>query len=714
MLKTNEKVMPPLTKAVVCLQKGLIVIPQSEDVEDNIAYASTVQSKLLDFGYILGGKAFKKLCGSSVSFIIRYHDEVMEYLRSATGGKMNYVPLYGDFPTTMMTEKDAYIMENALHYFIGKGSFEGFTPVMDKPVDFEKTDITILELANEEHFNNIFTSLVGVNVSLLPQDLEVIKWFVSSGYELVFPANGVPFKENLCTLAAMKVPGLPIKTTVDVLRIAVHMSGGDISLPAVPPAMKTPKFTRGKVPNPEREKFKFKKFSRAERRYLLELLENTHCDPKEMVLKDQRWIRLGEILHPGEYKSRFPKTFRAFMAIRSTKVTSWYGELNAAFKVSLARGLDVLGMRAGEMVRRMDWLVRTYTGSDNLSLILYKFTTVVSNASNKVLYELYTHFEKRKDPTVDRKVMIKGKRKATNLPDLPALPTGLIVSVQHGIKDVLIAKFSKLDPLGKCWIDPELFKISLPINMRSINFSLKPVIRGQRTPIFNKDSKVVRAFFHWFDEHARLDPDLSATFVGDDKHKVLSYSGLKVGNSCHSGDVIARRGACAEYIDIDIADAKQAGYKYVLVDVRNYRGGSLAEMQGMFGLMEREYPESNKTWIPATVSNCHATSSEASNTLLTIIDLITMEYIFLDVDSTGSTFARGDVKTILETVKQYSQPPKFSVGHLLQMHAEARGTDITNDVPEVPGVTIKLTADTVFNFDDFCHSYELIGKYMGI
>ncbi len=91
-----------------------------------------------------------------------------------------------------------------------------------------------------------------------------------------------------------------------------------------------------------------------------------------------------------------------------------------------------------------------------------------------------------------------------------------------------------------------------------------------------------------------------------------------------------------------------------------------------------------------------------------------MEYIFLDVDSSGTTHARGDVKTILDIVQEYTQPPKFSVGHLLVMHAEARGKDITNDKPSVSGTSIKLTADTVFEFDDFCHSYTKTGEFMGV
>jgi hypothetical protein len=72
-----------------------------------------------------------------------------------------------------------------------------------------------------------------------------------------------------------------------------------------------------------------------------------------------------------------------------------------------------------------------------------------------------------------------------------------------------------MDSLGNCWIDEELKKIPLPTNMRSMNFSTKPIIRGQRGPLDNPDAKVIRPFVHWMDKHGSEDLDLSVTFVGD-------------------------------------------------------------------------------------------------------------------------------------------------------------------------------------------------------
>ncbi len=694
----NVLAKPLLNKHVVCLQKGKVNLPDvAKQVTPSLflPMVSTIQSNLMHYGYMLDSQAFNKLMQSTSLDILQFHNDVIDYLKDTMGGSHTYTPLYGDFPTNQMSEKDAFIMANALAYYTTMGSFEGFSSVMDKPIKFENVKYTMLSVANDSEVDNIFTSLVGVNQSLMPQDMEIVKWFVESGRTLVMP-EVIPFKETLCTLAAMGVD-VPVRSETDILRIAVGMSGGDVSLPATPQ--------------------RFKSFSRKERKQLLTLLEKVSPDPREMVHKSAEWVRLGERLHPGEFKKKFPQSFFAFTALRrgpkgtkTGKVRSGYSKINQAFATSLADGLNILLRAPGEFARRLDWIIRSCENIVEVAEVVNKFKIAAPYCSNKVIYELYQHFSRRAEPVTDRSIMIKGHRKRTKLPDLPAIDQSTVDIVLSTLKDCLKYKFSLLERLGKVWIDPELKKVPLPTNMRSIDLTLRPVMRGQRIPLDNKDAKVVRAFFHWMDKDGTRDPDLSATFVNDKKAEVLSYSHLHVGESVHSGDVIARKGPCAEYIDIDIKDAIDNGFKYVVLDVRNFRGGSLADMNGVFGMMEREHPESNNTWLPETIANCTACNSQASNTMMAIIDLETMEYIFLDIDSSGNTSAHMDVNSILDVVKYYSELPKFSVYDLLELHAEARGELVT----VVPGTSPANVSDKQFNAADFMYNYIDIAKYMGI
>jgi len=697
-----------LTKNIIALQKGLVT-PSNDGMDNRIAVA-TVQSHLMQWGYMLDQDAFTELSKSDLSFIENFNNEVLSYLKDVMGGKYNHQPLYKNFPQEVMSKSDFELYLNAILHYWSNGTWEPSTVEYEKPIKFEKIKYTMIGYATPERFARIFTDLVSINQSLTPQDLEIVKWFVSSGEKMVFPAQ-IPFKENLCTLAAMGIEGLPVKTPTDVLRIAVHLSGGDISLPKVPYAkVRLNRWSRTKSDNPERVRFKFRKFNRKERKYLLGLLENTNCDPKEMVLKDQRWVRLGEILHPSEYKSQYPKTAQSFNMIRrgekgvkGEKVKSWYANLNDAFKKDLESGLKVLSQRPGEFSRRIDWLIRTYP--TDLVPIMTHLSKVLMGTSNKVLFEVYSHFEGRLEPKNDRYIMVKGARKKTQLPSLPALPPKMVEGIHMRLFETLKEKFATLPALGNCWIDEELKKIPLPTNMRSMNFSTKPKIRGQRIPLDNPDAKVVRPFVHWMDKDGNEDLDLSVTFVGKTKPvNVLSFHNLRVGKSLHSGDVRHRRGPCAEYVDIEMADAIANGYQYAVIDVRNYNGRALKTVETMFGIMEREHPTSNFTWLPETITSCQALESESTNTLIAIIDLVAKEYIMLDLDSSGTTYASGDIKNTLKMVEEYTKPPKVSVYDLVLLHVEARGKQVTLDD----------NVDTYFKYEDFSESYEATGKLMGV
>jgi hypothetical protein len=696
-----------LTKNIVAFQKGLICLPNA--AVDNRSLAITVQAELMKFGYMLDQDAFLQLGKADKADIVDFNNEIISYLRYMTGGDHAYAPFYPGFPEQVMEMTEFELWWNQLVYYWSNCKFEAQPWMKPFKTAFETVKYKMLVAGTEESFQKIFTSLVSAGQSLTPQDLDVIKWFVSTKQTLIFP-DTIPFKENLCTLAGMGLD-VPVKTPTDVLRIAVHMSGGDISLPAVPKRMVSNRKKTGsrysivKETNPERKKFEFKKFKRAERRYILGLLEKTHCDVREMVLKDQRWIRLGEILHPGEYAKDFPRTASAFQLIRETKIVSWYGAVEAAFKKTFGAGLQKLAERPGEFLRKLDYLLRK-NGAKQRDAILTTFFEIAVKASNKVLFEVYTHFEGRDKPVTDRSVFIKGARKKTPLPNLPALPADTIQAVQDTIFQALKAKFALLEPMGDCWIDPELKKIPLPTNMRSLSESLVPVIRGQRIPMAI-EKKVIRPFIHWYDERGTEDIDLHGFLLGKQETSSFGFNGIHSSAiGCYSGDVRCRKGACAEYVDINIANAVAAGYQYFVMVAHNFQNKPFSSLKDcVVGVQERENATANKAWLPETITNCFRPTSASTYALIGVYDLTTREYIHLDLD--WGTFSRyvnsGDGNALLNAIAPFVTLPKYSVYDLLSWHVEARGR-----------ATSKELAATHFLYDDFGTSYTKTIEYMGI
>lgn len=697
-------------KNTIAFQHKLLVVPNAG--VDNRNMAMGVQAELMSFGFMLTQDALQQLGYADAADIKDFYNEVIAYLKKMTGGQRNYRPIYEGFPQQVMEMSETELWINQLIGYWSGGSFTPNEWTKTKPTAFEHVEYKMINSGTEKDFLNIFKTLSNSGTSLKPSDLEILNWFIKEYPNLEFPES-IPFKENLCSMLGtliqsgrdLRTVKLPKLTTTDVLRVIVHMSGGDISLPAVPnKTIKTlVRYSYKVVDNPERDKFKFKKFNRKERKMILGLLENSNLDVREMKLKDQRWIRIGEILHPGEYDKIFPRSYAAFNKLRNTKVTSWYGEVQKAFNMSFEVGLFKLSERPGEFFRRLDWMLRT-NGAEKRQKILNRLFDIGQNVSNKVLFEVYDHFEGRSIYKSDRRIMIKGARKHTKLPDLPSLKPELISAVQSTIFDILKSKFATLPELGDCWIDERLKKIPLPTNMRSLNDSLVPCVRGERIP-FGTGKKVIRPFIHWFDPRGSLDLDLHGFLVGKNKVDSFGYNGIHKNEiGCYSGDVRHRQGACAEYVDIDLEKATAAGYDYFIMVVHNFNGGTLGNIKEcVAGVQEREFPEANYYWLPDTIQNSMLLTGGGRMVLVAAYDLNTKEYIHLDMDFGDMESYVHSSSAFFDAIKPYIQLPTVSVYDLLKWHVEARGRMVS-----------KETAETHFMYEDFSGSYVKTIEYMGV
>jgi hypothetical protein len=700
--------MLPQTKNIIAFQKGFIYLEDAG--QNNAILALTVQAELMKFGYMLTLEATEQVAKASREEIISLHNEVIDLLKDLTGGTRTYKPFYKGFPTEVMQMTECELWVNQIKHYLSDGTWEPAEWTEPFKTTFEFTKYRMISAGTEEMFCRIFTSLCASGQSLTPADLEVIKWFAKTQENLAFPPS-IPFKENLCTLAALGLR-VPVKTTTDVLRIAVHLSGGDISLPAVP-SKTVRQYTRtryggrgtiSQVTNPERDKFKFRKFKKAERKYILGLLEASNCDVRDMKLKAQRWIRLGEILHPGVYQKEFPKAYKAFTNVREDKIITWYREVEVAFKMNFDTGLAKLSERPSEFFRRLDYLLRARS-TKQWDSVLEIFEKLAMSVTNKVLLEVYTHFEGR-NTSIQRSIFIKGARKKTVLPTLAPLPQTLIDRIQDTIFQVMKKKFALLEPIGKCWIDPELKKIPLPTNMRSMSESLVPTVRGQRTP-FTAGKKVIRPFIHWNDERGNEDLDLHGFLMGKAGTVSFGYNGIhKEEYGCYSGDVRHRRGPCAEYVDIDVAKVLAVGYQYFIMVIHNFEGRSLGSLKEcVCGVQEREFPERNMSWLPSSIINAFKPQSAASMSLIGIFDLFSKEYIHLDLDwDTFSTFVhRSEGDALFKAIQPYITLPKVSVYDLMLWHVTGRGELVE-----------KEEAEKLFLYEDFGSSYVKAIEYLGV
>ncbi|MGK0358146.1 MAG: hypothetical protein ACI9U2_000429, partial [Bradymonadia bacterium] len=316
------------------------------------------------------------------------------------------------------------------------------------------------------------------------------------------------------------------KTATDILRLAVVMSEGDVSLAEV---------------------VKFRLVTRAERRLLLALLNRCRSPIEDMFRYPKRWIRLGERLHPGEYAKRFPHAFKAFKAVRAgDRPETFNSRVEAAFEAGkLDEALEILTARPGELARRMDHLLRTHPRP---SAVIAAFVGGTARMATPLLLQVMAHFRARHQGMPKLRAFFPKGESARMKPlpfTLPDLPDGAAQAVEQACKAALIERFSALPALGKVYVDPDLNDCLVPFSQRSASRALRTLVRGSRLPL--PEGTTIR-FFLWWKEGVvngratgDVDIDLSAVMYDPDwgylEH--ISYTNLKSAKyqSFHSGDI---------------------------------------------------------------------------------------------------------------------------------------------------------------------------------
>ena len=693
-----------LTPSIIALQRGMLYIHNDAPVEpkDHVELlVHSVHAELMNLGYMLDSAGILYLMSALREDIIRYHDEVIAYLIYIKGDG-DYRPLYDGFPQQVMEMSEAELFVNAIRHYRSSGEWVPNAYTQSKPTAFEYPSYKILSPCSEAKFNRIFTDILSVNQSITPMDKEVLTWFRMNrpaGWVMAYLPKKIPFKENLCfVLELFDFEVVPF-TYTDILRTATYMSGGDVSLA---------ESTRFHLTNKQRirimQMLEFK--TRGNNREGQEFLDSL----EDLKKHRNKWLALFNHIHADSKRFRKPKYANAqrvvgLLRFHADKIHTWNAKVE---RMNFAERLNGLMLRPGEFARRLNSLLGGCT--DNV--IINAFALVAPQISNKVLFELYRYFEGRREDQKQRTVFIKGARKPVNLTPLEALPKQVVDQIQDAILGAVMEKLQSWPKLGKVIIDEKLKNIPLPTNMRSISETDTPVVRGTRMPINVDHTKTVRFYVHWKDERGTEDLDLSATLLGMGHSRTIAWNctynavtrvfikgkGLvNVQFGTHSGDVRHRKGDCAEYVDVNIQNALDYGYRYVIIDVRNFNGRSLKSLNPAFGYMEREHPESNDTWVPRTVAASWRLQSEARACIAVMIDLETMEYIPLDIDSNSIT-ATGDTESLLTAMRMYMEPPKLSVHDLVSWHTESRGAEVVEQAEEGEEVTH-------FRFEDFAGSY---------
>ena len=553
-----------------------------------------------------------------------------------------YQPFYPDFPIQVRTASEATLLVNAaLHYLgdvVGVRILPDYRPSPREPLPGDDGALTELGLATTQDLERIVADLIAQATPFSTQDRADLTALRDFGPEA---APHVAVKENLAVLT-VTFPDLDFsasyRTVTDVLRLAVTMAGGDVSLA---------------------EPCRFPSFSRAQRRRLLGLLDavgqvqDSRDSAEEMARRCKRWKRLVRHLRPGDYARRFPRATKLLHQVAS-------GEAEAGFtsrlEEALARrdvdgALRLLSARPGVFARRLNHLLRLCADEAARERVVAEFARVAPEVSVPVLVRLWEYFSSPgPDALPWRVVAIKAATGAkTTLIPSTRRPGPADAAVVRAVEEALRQR----KRLGRIAVDQGLYEgYTAPVGLRSASPGMRTAGRGTRLPL--PEGETIRFFLHWRDlpenpaeasgpagpaaaedRGTRVDLDLSAFFVSEDftRTEQIAYYNLRSTVAVHSGDLTSAPDGAAEFIDVTLAEALRQGWRYVVMTVHSFSHHRLSEVPECWaGAMARSTdPQSGEVFEASTVMQRLDLVSPTFNATPFVIDLAERRLIWWDL-----------------------------------------------------------------------------------
>jgi len=621
-----------------------------------------------------------------------YVENMLDQLAHLKGADVEHKPMYQNFPQQVAEANDIELFLNAFVHYWTRGQWSPEYEVLPREYAEETNKLVEINVISVDEFDKIFIQLLTSNESLSDGDKEAIVFFLDNGVILQGESFEIPFKENLCFLAGellkRKQGIMPfVQTVTDVLRIAVALNDGDVSL-----ATDT----------------KFKSLPRSTRRALTSAIEHVITHGSGGHLEDinrhrGKWTVLFHNLHVGEYSELV--RLLAKKVRDNEKITTFNGKLQAAIDANdYPTVIELVQQRPGEFARRLDFLLRHFEEKDSVTCRVFK--GMVDQMNTRTLLQLYGHIKTRFGDTDKRIAFPKGNvQKALLLSGQKALNGATLLKIQASIKTELVSRWSQLEELGNVWIEPALQDCPVPTQMRSASEGLFQVARGTRLTFGDKTKDTLRFFMYWVGR----DIDLSATLHDENFKNIghISYTQLRSAKyqAYHSGDIVDAPNGASEFIDITIDGALKAGARYVAMNVLSFSQIPFNKIETCFaGWMTRSKPNSNEIFEPTTVEQKVDLRGDSTNFIPVLFDLQTRQAIWADMTTGMRTRYWGNnVESNRASIEQVTEAlidinNKVSLFELFTFHAYARGEKVVEN---------REDADTVFAWDGDITPYDI-------
>lgn len=707
---------------ILLRRKNKVILGTGTARGANDRYITAIMKNIEELGYTFSREVFDVLRTYSVNELSDFYFELKAALMKLTGADVVYTPMYADFPKGVMEADFSELYINAMVHYWSYGIL--YPKKYRKRVNvrlplFDETKVKVLQLGSEDDVRQIFDNICTSRTSISRTDREDIAYLFETE-NMKLPDN-IPHKENAAYIAALYLQKKPlanvselrkyVKTATDVLRLVTAMSDGDVSLA---------------------ENTRYRSFSRRQRRMIMELLSGCPNIEEDMLRYKERWIRIGERIHPSEfdcsrYTLAYDRAINAFDKLRNNrKIETFAGKV----EFDLAYGeyesaLAELVKRPGELARRLDQLLRVA----HKESVIRSFASVAEKVSTPVLLQVREHFLHRAEQADVRVFFPKGSlakchSERNNLPDIDEKYCQEVIRI---CENALVKIYGQREPMGKVYLSEDYRNYVVPFSQRSASKAMKTIVRGSRLPM-DSQTNAVRAFIWWTNmdkcdlesyDDGRVDIDLSAAIFDENWNYMehVSYTNLKSAKykACHSGDIVnggpVDGDGVSEFLDVDVDSVVRCGARYVVYQVYSFTCQTYADMpHAMFGWMERADVDSGEIYEPKTVEQKLDLTADSMVCIPVIFDCVKREFIWCDMNMSlsgihaniGGNNLESNLSGVAAVCYSMVNVKKPDLYDLIALNVMGRGVLVDNreDADIVFDTELYLNNDTVENERD--------------
>lgn len=600
----------------ILIQHHQIRLPQSSGESDlDKQILATIMSNITYYGFALSIKALASLRHCRTTDVEVWWGQVEPVFKYFCGNNksMGEFVVYKNFPGEVLAmDEFDYWARQILMYWGLPNEYFSQTPLPREPVN-EKRNLKVLHQATEKSLDQIHLSLLQLPARWTDEQYEDVLYLYQNA-PLADPLKYLIFKENMVKLMEYFLQQnlrVQVDSATDVLRLAVAMSDGDVSL---------------------RKPGKFKRFPRRQRKFLLSLLQTCGHLQEDVFRRVNLWKVFLHSLHPGDYRARYPGVCEAYDNLYNHKRPETFNsQLESWFKNKDNRAVALLQSRPGDFMRRLRHSLQLF-GTDATQA----FSAVLPKLSTSQLLKIQSYLE-YVNLRMYRTIAPRG-----NWTKMQILPTDSLPELNPELVKPLLSDIAKQISENVREYVPmvNLCQNTKRIKLQDNDSELCPYGRGTVFPIpdhvnFIRTSSYwesgITSSNIWYDNGWNFfSSEWKSMGVCCWDHPQLGNAAVFSGDPTNTKDI---KGRACQLIDLYLNELSAIGVRYALWSILCYSKISFNEAKEVYAALQwGDQPEKGNLFDPSRCQLSFPLAGENYSKYIALIDIKKHELTFMDAN----------------------------------------------------------------------------------